>query len=198
MATIDNTSTKVITGVARLSYVHVFEPQADDNGNDKYSVSILIPKSDKATVAKIEAAIENAKKLAPAKQIKLPSNCKTPLRDGDVDREDDPAYAGHWFINASSRNKPGVAKPIGKTPDGRPKFEEITDSTEVYSGCYGKVSLNFYPYEAKGNKGIAAGLNNLVKTMDGEYLGGRSSLRDEFAEEDFDDIVDISDDNFLN
>ncbi len=196
---IDNNSTKVITGVARLSYVHVFEPELDDSGNDKYSVSILIPKTDKVTIAKIEAAIEAAKKLAPAKQIKLPANCKTPLRDGDIDREDDPAYAGHWFINAGSRNRPGVAKPAGKTPDGRTKFEEITDSTQVYSGCYAKVSINFYPYEAKGNKGIAAGLNNLVKVQDGDYLGGRSSLRDEFAEENFDDIVDISEEeDFLN
>ncbi len=197
---IDNQSTKVITGKVRLSYTHVFEPQENDSGDMKYSTAILIPKSDKETLRKIKAAVDAAKELGKSKWGgKIPANCKTPLRDGDEERPDDEAYAGHYFLNASSKNKPGIAKPIGKDGNGKTKFQEITDSTEVYSGCYAKVSLNFYPFDAKGNRGVAAGLNNIVKVQDGDFLGGRSSVNDDFANEDFDEIVDISDDDdFLN
>lgn len=191
-------TTKVITGKVRLSYVHVFEPRPNDNGEEeKYSCSILIPKEDKETLRKIKAAVDAAVEQGKTSKWggKVPANLKKPLRDGDEERPDDEAYAGHYFFNATSKTKPGIAKPIGKGPDGRVKFQEITDSTEVYSGCYAKVSINFYPYDAKGNRGVAAGLNNIVKVQDGEFLGGRSSVEDEFADEDFDDVVDISDDD---
>ena len=196
---IDNNATKVITAKVRLSYTHVFEPQSIDGGDAKFSTAILIPKTDKATLQKIKDATESAKELGKSKwpNGKVPANCKTPLRDGDEERPDDEAYAGHYFLNASSKNKPGIAKPIGKGTDGKTKFQEITDTTEVYSGCYAKVSLNFYPFDAKGNRGIAAGLNNLVKIQDGDFLGGRSSVNDEFADEDFEtDLGD--DDDFLS
>jgi hypothetical protein len=184
---IDNQATKVITGMVRLSYVHVFEPDSIDGGEPKYSTAILIPKSDKETLRKIKAATDAAKELGKSKWGgKIPGNCKTPLRDGDEERPDDEAYAGHFFLNASSKNKPGIAKPVGKDANGRTKFAEITDTTEVYSGCYAKVSLNFYPFDAKGNRGVAAGLNNVVKVQDGDFLGGRASLNDDFAEEEFD------------
>jgi hypothetical protein len=195
---IDNQSTKVITGKVRLSYCHVFEPQSIDGGDEKYSTAILIPKSDKETLRKIKAAVEAAKELGKSKWGgKVPANCKTPLRDGDEERPDDEAYAGHYFLNASSKNKPGIAKPIGKDASGKTKFQEITDTTEVYSGCYAKVSLNFYPFDAKGNRGVAAGLNNVVKVQDGDFLGGRSNVNDDFAGEDFDDIGG-DDEDFLN
>lgn len=189
-------TTKVITGKVRLSYVHVFEPRPDDNGEEKYSCSILIPKEDKETLRKIKAAVDAAVEQGKTSKWggKIPANLKKPLRDGDEERPDDEAYAGHYFFNATSKTKPGIAKPIGKGPDGRVKFQEITDSTEVYSGCYAKVSINFYPYDAKGNRGVAAGLNNIVKVQDGEFLGGRASVEDDFANEEFDDVVDISDD----
>lgn len=190
-------TTKVITGKVRLSYVHVFEPRPNDNGEEeKYSCSILIPKEDKETLRKIKAAVDAAVEQGKTSKWggKVPANLKKPLRDGDEERPDDEAYAGHYFFNATSKTKPGIAKPIGKGPDGRVKFQEITDSTEVYSGCYAKVSINFYPYDAKGNRGVAAGLNNIVKVQDGEFLGGRASVEDDFANEEFDDVVDISDD----
>lgn len=195
---IDNTSTKVITGKVRLSYTHIFTPQPDDNGDDKYKTAILIPKSDKETLRKIKSAVDAAKELGKSKWGgKIPPNCKLPLRDGDEERPDDEAYFGHYFLNASSKNKPGIAKPIGKDGNGKTKFQEITDSTEVYSGCYAKVSLNFFPFEAKGSRGVAAGLNNVVKVQDGDFLGGRASLNDDFSDEDFDtDLGD--DDDFLN
>ncbi|NHN33512.1 DUF2815 family protein [Paenibacillus agricola] len=196
---IDNTSTKVITGKVRLSYTHVFEPEADDNGVDKYSTAILIPKSDKDTLKKIQAAVNAAIELGKTKwpNGKVPANLKKPLRDGDEERPEDEAYQGHFFLNGTSKNKPGIAKPIGKDGNGKTKFQEITDTTEVYSGCYAKVSLNFYPFEAKGNRGVAAGLNNIVKVQDGDFLGGRSNLSDDFANEDFEDDLG-GDDDFLN
>lgn len=197
--TVTNQSTKIVTGKVRLSYTNVFEPKAMEGSSDeKYSTAILIPKTDKETVKKIRAAIEAAKELGKSKWGgKVPANLKTPLRDGDEERPDDEVYAGHFFLNASFKTKPGIAKPIGKDANGKTKFAEITDSTEVYSGCYAKVSLNFYPFNVSGNRGIAAGLNNIVKIQDGDFLGGRSSVNDDFANEDFDDFDDEDDEDYM-
>lgn len=195
--TTDNQATKVITGKVRLSYAHIFEPQSVDGGDEKYSTAILIPKSDKDTLRKIKAAVDAAIEVGKGKwNGKIPNNLKKPLRDGDEERPDDEVYAGHYFLNATSKTKPGIAKPIGKGADGKIKFQEINDSTEVYSGCYVKVSLNFYPFDTKGNKGVAAGLNNIVKVQDGEFLGGRASVNDDFADEEFDEVYD--DEDFMN
>lgn len=195
---ITNTDTKVVTGKVRLSYAHVFQPASVDGGDEKYSTAILIPKSDKATLQKIKAAVDILKQQVMDKNKgKLPPNFKTPLRDGDEGRPEDETYEGHYFLNASSKNKPGIAKPVGKDADGKTKFQEITDTTEVYSGCYAKVSINFYLFDTKGNRGVAAGLNNIVKVQDGDFLGGRSSVRDDFSDEEFDDDLGENDD-FLN
>ncbi|BBH19800.1 hypothetical protein Back11_11450 [Paenibacillus baekrokdamisoli] len=194
---ITNTNTKVVTGKVRLSYTHVFTPQSIDGGDEKYSTAILIPKTDKETLRKIKAAVDTAKEQGKSKWGgKVPANIKTPLRDGDEERPDDETYAGHYFLNASSKNKPGIAKPIGKDAAGKTKFAEITDTTEVYSGCYAKVSLNFYPFDMKGNRGVAAGLNNIVKVQDGDFLGGRSSVNDDFSNEEFED--DGDDESYLD
>jgi hypothetical protein len=193
----DNQTTKVITGKVRLSYAHVFTPQKDDQGEDKYSTAILIPKTDKETLRKIKSAVDAAKEQGKSKWGgKIPVNLKLPLRDGDEERADDEAYVGHYFLNASSKAKPSVAKPIGKGADGKMKFQDITDSTEVYSGCYAKVSMNFFPFDTKGNRGVAAGLNHVVKVQDGEFLGGRTNLQDDFANEEFDEYND--DDDFMS
>lgn len=195
-------TTKLVTGKVRLSYANVWEARPDDHDVLWYSTAILIPKEDKATLGKYKAIIEALKEQAKAKYGgKLPKDFHTPLRDGDEEADEKgEAYEGHYFFNAKSKNKPGIAKPVGKDSEGKTKFQEITDTTEVYSGCYAKVSVNFYLFEAKGNKGIAAGLNNIVKIQDGEPLGGgRASVDSDFADEDFDDAVDISDDDdFLN
>lgn len=186
--TTTNTSTKVITGEVRLSYVHVFEPHAVEAGQEeKYSVSVLIPKSDKKTLKKIKAAVEAAKVAGQGKWGgKVPAKLKTPLRDGDEERPDQEEYAGHYFLNASSKTKPGVVDA---------SVQPILDSTEIYSGCYGRVSLNFYPFNVSGNKGIACGLNNVQKLRDGDYLGGRSRAEDDFDAVDIDDGGE--DDDFL-
>jgi hypothetical protein len=173
-------STKVITGNTRLSYVNLFQPRAGMDGQDpKYSVCVLIPKTDTATVDKVKAAIEAAKQAGQQSKWggKIPPGLKIPLRDGDTER-DAPEYKGHYFINASNRQRPNVVDTA---------VDPIPDANEVYSGCYGKVSLNFYAYAQSGNKGIAAGLNNVQKVADGEPLSGRSRAEDDFSavEEDF-------------
>lgn len=176
--------TKVITGMVRASYVNIFEPKAiNGEGDPKYSMSIIIPKSDTKTIKAIEEAIEQAKEEGKPKWGgKVPGNLKTPLRDGDLEREDDEAYADSYFINASSKTAPGVID--------QNKIK-LTDSTTVYSGCYVRVSINFYPFNTNGNKGIAAGLNNVQKWKDGEFLGGRASAEDDFdeLESDDDDLI---------
>lgn len=167
---------KVVTGKVRFSYVNVFKAKSFNGGDEKYSVSLLISKDDKATLAKIKAAINEAVEEGISSKWggKKPANLKLPLRDGDVDREDDPAYAGCYFINANSTQKPGV---VDKD------LIEILDADELYSGCYGRASINFYPFAVSGNKGIGVSLNNLQKLADGERLGGgRTSAENDFAD----------------
>lgn len=173
--------TKVRTGKVRFSYLNVFEPKAVQEGADKkYSVSLIIPKKNKALLAKIKEAIdlatENGKKLWGGK---IPAKLKLPLRDGDVDRDEDDNYANCMFINASAKTQPGL---VYKDEDGA--LVKITDSTKMYSGCYGDASINFYPFKKGGSVGIACGLNNLLFLEDGEPLGGRSRAEDDFADDE--------------
>lgn len=167
---------KVITGKVRFSYANVFVPTLAPGATDeKYSVSILIDKTDKATLAKIEKAVAEEVEVFKSKNAgKLPKNFKYPLRDGDEDREDDPVYAGKMFINASSKNKPGIVDA---------NLDPLMSADEFYSGCYGRASINFYPFNVNGNSGIAAGLNNLQKLEDGERLSGGSSAEDDFSDD---------------
>lgn len=176
-------ATKVVTGKARLSYAHIWEPQAIEEGQDKkYSVAVLIPKSDKVTLGKIKKVVEDIKAASSSKWGgKVPKTLKLPLRDGDVDRDDE-VYAGHYFFNASSKQKPKI---VDKD------LNEILDKDEVYSGCYARVSVNFYAFNKNGNMGIAAGLGNIQKLADGERLGGGSSPEDDFGD-------DFEDDGFLD
>lgn len=184
MANKVNNPMKVITGPdTRWSYANVWEPKAINGGSPKYSVSLIIPKSDTATIKKIEAAIESAYKEGEAKlkgngrSVPALSVLKTPLRDGDAERPDDEAYANAYFVNANSSTAPGIVD-----ADRQP----ILERSEVYSGVYGRASINFYAFNSNGNKGIACGLNNLQKIRDGEPLGGKSRAEDDFAdEEDF-------------
>lgn len=169
-------SNKVITGKVRFSYANVFEPKSINGSDPKYSVSLIIPKEDKVTIDKIKAAIEVAKQEGLSKLGgKIPANLKIPLRDGDIDRPDDPAYADSYFVNANSTIRPGIVDA---------NLQPIIDSTEFYSGCYGRASIVFYAYNANGNKGIACGLQNLQKLEDGEPLGGRSRAEDDFGIDD--------------
>lgn len=174
-------STKVLIGTkqnpVRFSYANVWEPRAAEEGSTpKYSVSILIPKKDKATVKAIKEAIETAKQEGKGKwNGKIPATLKLPLRDGDVEKPDDDNYAGHYFINSNSNNAPQIVDA---------EVDEIIDKKEFYSGCYGRVTVNFYAFNTSGNKGIAAGLGNLQKLKDGPSLGGGSTAAQDFADED--------------
>lgn len=179
--------TKVITGPeTRWSYANVWQPKAIDGGTPKYSVSLIIPKSDTKTIEKVRAAIQAAydegqgKLKGNGKSVPPLSSIKTPLRDGDVERPDDEAYANSFFINANSASAPGIVDAA---------CQPIIDTSEVYSGVYGRASINFYAFNSNGNKGIACGLNNLQKIRDGESLGGKSRAEDDFADLD-DDFLD--------
>ena len=180
--------TKVITGVkTRWSYANIWDPKAPlGGGTPKYSVSLIIPKDDTATLNKINTAIQAAyeegqsKLKGNGKSVPPLSAIKNPLRDGDIERPDDPAYAGCYFVNANSASKPGVVD-----ADRQP----IIERSEVYSGVYGRASINFYAYNVNGSKGIACGLNNLQKIKDGESLGGKASAEADFATEDDDDFL---------
>lgn len=124
-------------------------------------------------------AIENAKEAFKGKwNGKIPNNLKTPLRDGDIDREDDPNYENAYFINATSQNAPGVVSPA---------MVRLNEPGSVVSGDYIRAVINFYGYNVNGNKGIAAGLNNIQLVEKGEPLGGASAAEDDFDELDTDD-----------
>jgi hypothetical protein len=189
---VNSNPTKVITGKCRASYANLNEPKSINGGKPKYSVSIIIPKTDTVTVDKIMAAIEaaykdgesklkgNNKTMPPLKSL------KTPLRDGDIERPEDEAYADAYFVNANSDTAPGIVD-----RDRNP----IMENREIYSGIYARFSINFYAFNTNGNKGIACGLNNVQKLSDGTPLGGRSNPEDDFAT----DYVDENgDEDFLN
>ena len=176
---------KVITGKVVMSYLTVNEPKTPlGGGTPKYSVSLIIPKSDTATVEKIKAAIQAAydeglgKLKGNGKAAPTLEELRTPLRDGDKDRNGDEAYKDSWFVNANSTTKPGCVD-----ADCNP----IIDTSELYSGIIGRASVTFYAYNSNGNRGIACGLNNIQKLQDGTPLGGRSRAEDDFAEAEEDD-----------
>ena len=175
------TDYKVITGKVRLSFTkNVFTP--DEKGS--FSIMILIDKKDKETLAKINGVVDKFKTDAKAVTIwgsKFLASFKTPLRDGDTERDTGkyPEYKGHYFINANTYNRPGVVDA---------QKNDIIDKSELYSGCYGRVSILPAAYNVDGNKGIKFYLNNVQKLSDGEPLGGNvSNASDDFTavEDDF-------------
>jgi hypothetical protein len=179
-------STKVVTGKVRFCYANVFEPVAMNEGEQpKYSICVLIPKSDTKTLDAINKAVEAAKIAGKAKIAdkngKIPSTIKIPLRDGDEERSDDPAFEGMMFINATSKDQPEIVDR---------KKAPITDPLKVGSGDYCMVTLNFAPYNAENtNKGIGAYLSNVQLAVRGERLSGKSS-----ADADFDELPGDDDD----
>ena len=177
------TGTKVTTGKVRLSYAHLFEAHAIEGNDPKFSVSVIISKTDIDTLRAIKEAVEEVKETGKGKWGgKVPGNLKLPLRDGDAERPDDEAYTNCYFLNASSKNKPGVVDQ---------NVQPVLDATEVYSGCYGRLTINFYAFSASGNKGVAAGLGNVQKLGEGEPLGGFTSAASDF------ESVETTTDDFL-
>lgn len=180
--------TKVVTGPVRLSYVHLFEPYSNsDDQEAKYSCVLLIPKEDTKTLNRIKKAIAAAAEAGKASKFNgsVPKNLKTTLRDGDEegDLDKNPEYEGHMFMSVTSKTRPGI---VDKDVD------PILDSTEVYSGCYARVSINAFAYNTQGNRGVSFGLNHVQKVRDGDFLGGRSRAEDDFEayeDEDGDDLI---------
>ena len=173
--------TAVRLGEVRFSYAYVFSKRQNPDGTPgKYSVCVIIPKSNTEAVALFKQAFENAKTAGKSTKWggKVPAKVQLPLHDGDEERPDDPAFEGCYYFNASSQNAPGV-----RIKDSNGAIVEALDSEDFYSGCYGAISINMFPYAASGNSGVGVGLNNVIKLRDGEKLsGGRT------ADADFSDL----------
>ena len=178
--------TKVVTGKCTFSYLNCWDPKSINGGTPKFSVSLIIPKSDTKTVNKIKEAIKaayeegNSKLKGNSRSVPALSVIKTPLRDGDAERPDDEAYKNSYFINANSPTAPGIVDA---------NCNQIIDRSEMYSGVQGRASINFYAFNSNGNRGIACGLNNLQKLSDGTPLGGKSRAEDDFSTSDDEDFL---------
>lgn len=183
-------STKVVTGKVRFSFCNLFKPQEAQGGGDpKYSVTLLIPKSDTATVGKLKAAIAEACEVFCKRNgaSALPAKPNHTLHDGDGLRDSGEPYGpeckGCYVITVSSKNKPVVVDNFRN---------EITDPGEVYSGCYGRAAINFFGYNSNGRKGISAGLLSIQKLHDGEpfgTVGSADDFNDGYSTEDDDDFL---------
>lgn len=174
--------TSLRLGPVRFAYTYVFKPRTNDDGTPgKYGVCVILPKSDKEGYKLFEEAYKAACQLGKTTTWdgRIPSKVHLPLRDGDDEKPDDPAFKDCWFFNCSSPKKPGIrVREAGM-------IVEALDEDDFYSGCYGAVTVNLFPYSHKGNVGVGVGLNNVIRTEDGERLsGGRS------AEADFGDLAD--------
>lgn len=183
---VKNEGRTVVFGPCRLSYTHLFTKYSPDGDpeNGKYMTTVLIPKSEKETIKALQGAIEAAKKSGIVSKWdgKEPKKLDLPLRDGDTDKEDDDVYAGNFFVNAKCTTRPGV---VDK------KRVPIVDEEEMYSGVWAVVSVTFFPYNVSGNKGVACGLNNVMKFKDDERLGGRTSAESDFSDVDMEDDEDL-------
>lgn len=176
-----NNPTKVLTGECRLSYCNLNAPRAAQQGGEaKYSVTLLIPKTDTATKADIDAAINAAANDAMTKLWNgvRPPQLKVPIYDGDGVRPNSGVpfgdeCKGHWVMTAGTKNKPQVV--------GIDNINCELAPSDVYSGMYGRVTINFYGYSNSGNRGVGCGLGNVLKTRDGEPLAGGASAAADFA-----------------
>ena len=180
-------SNRIVTGEVRLSYANIWEPKSIQGSDPKYSCSLLIPKTDTKTVAAIEQAIKNTLAESAGKfggKVPPLGSLKLPLRDGDAekDTETNPEYAGCYFVNANNKTAPQI---VERSATGQ--IQPILDQNEVYSGCYAQVSIEFFAFNTNGNKGVGVALGNILKTRDGESLGGGAIS----AEADFGAVTDF-------
>lgn len=175
-----NIPTKVLTGEVRLSYANLVTPRANQQGGDpKYSVTLLIPKTDNATKLDIEASMKAAYEEGVSKKWGgAHPQMKQLLWDGDGLRQSGLPFSdeckGHWVINASTKQKPQVV--------GIDNISCELAPNDIYSGMYARVTINFFPYDTAGSKGVGCGLGNVMKTRDGEPLSGGASAASDFAD----------------
>ena len=188
MIRMENLNGTRVTVRGRLSYVHVFKPHAATPGaEEKYSTTILVPKTDVETKQKIDAAIKTATELGVSEKWNgvKPPTVPNPIWDGDGVKQNGeqfgPECKGHWVFTASAK-----ADYPPQVVDRR--VQPILDQSEIYSGCYANVAVNFFPYLFAGKKGIGAGLGNIQKIKDGESLAGTRTAEQDFA------VVDDEDD----
>ena len=183
-------STVVLTGKVRLSYCSLFEAKAPQGGGDpKYSVTLLLPKSDTVTLEKMKDAIAEAREAFCNRHgaNALPLKPNHTLKDGDGVRDNGdpfgPECKGHYVITVSSKLKPAVFDAFGN---------ETNDPNEVYSGVYARAKINFYGYNVNGKKGISAGLLGVKKLHDGQPFGlscSADDFNDGYTDGDDDDIM---------
>lgn len=173
-----NIPTKVLTNEVRLSYANLITPCAPQQGQkERYSVTLLIPKTDVATKADIDASILAAYNDGVSKKWNgahpTPKNI---IHDGDGLRPSGVPFGdeckGCWVITASSYNKPQVVGIDNVSCELAPQ--------DIYSGMYARVTLNFFPFDTAGSKGVGCGLGNVLKTRDGDPLGGGASAASDF------------------
>ncbi|MFI3253653.1 MAG: DUF2815 family protein [Eubacteriales bacterium] len=171
-----NLNTKVVTGPnTRIVFPHLFDKNPM---NDNYGAKFIFSKKDKTGIEMLKNGIlaayqQGATKLkGNGNSIPPLETLRSVLRDGDLEKPDDPLYANCYFLNANSTIPPGIVDA---------NCNPILDRTQVYSGCYGRVSLSFFAYSTAGAKGIAAGLNHVQILRDGEPLGGRSTAASDFS-----------------
>lgn len=172
--------TAIRLGEVRFSYCNVFSKRINPDGTQgKYSVCVIIPKTNTEAVALFKQAFENAKANGKTTKWggKVPAKVQLPLHDGDEERPDDPNFANAWYFNCSSNNAPGL-----RVKDELGSVVEALDESDIYSGCYGAVTVNLFPYASNGNSGVGVGLNNLIKLRDGEKLSGGRSADSDFSD----------------
>ncbi len=177
----NNNANHFVTGNARMSYVHLNAPYAhQQDGEAKYSVTVLVPKTDTKTKARIDAAIQAATQMGISTKWNgaRPPVLATPIYDGDGVRPNGEAFGaeckGCWVFTASSKadRKPRIVNP---------QLQDILDPNEIYSGIWGRVGVDAYPYNVSGKRGIAFGLTNVQKLADGDPLGSSTTAEDDFG-----------------
>lgn len=177
-------TTTVSIGECRLSYITVFTPKPPFNkpdGDLKYSVTVLLPKSNVQAKATLDAAINAAIAEGPAKCWNgvIPPQPAISVHDGDGPRPSDgspfgPECKGMWVFTASCKaDRPPFVVDANVQP--------IMQQSEIYSGVYGNVNISCFPYANTGKKGIGIGLNGIQKTRDGEPLGNTVTAQEAFT-----------------
>lgn len=174
-----NIATKCLTGEVRLSYAHLCEPYSSNGGEPKYSVTLLIPKTDTATYNDLKNALGAAYELGVADKWKgnRPQMRYPVIYDGDGVRPSGEPFGdeckGCWVVTASSKQKPTCVHISNVHAELLP--------SDIYSGMYARVTVNFFPYNSNGNRGVGCGLGNVCKTRDGDPLSGRATAENDFA-----------------
>jgi hypothetical protein len=175
-----NDAMKVLTGEVRLSYANLMQPRTPQGGGDpKYSVTLLIPKTDVKTKADIDQSIQSAIQEGIPKKWngKQPALIHNPLHDGDRAKENGEPFGeecrGCWVISASSKQKPGIVDS---------SLQDIINPSDIYSGMYARVTIRFFAYDSNGKRGIGCGLGNVMKMRDGDALSGHASAKEDFAD----------------